>query len=47
MPILATIDEIDAALTRAAHIPHDERIDVWHAIVDTLLDQRLHMAGTP
>ena len=44
MPVLLSIDEVDAALTRAHHIPEDERTELWKSIVDALLDRRTSLA---
>lgn len=45
MPELVTIDEVDAALTRARAIPDAERTEIWHVIVDALLERRTELAG--
>jgi hypothetical protein len=44
VPELDTVDEIDAALARARSVPDDERTELWHAIVDGLLEQRTRLA---
>lgn len=45
MPELVTIDEIDQALARARAVPDDERTEMWHVTVDSLLEQRTELAG--
>lgn len=45
MPVLLSIDEVDAALARANKVPEDERTELWASIVDALLDRRTALAG--
>jgi hypothetical protein len=45
MPVLLSIHEVDDALARAMRFPEDERGDMWHEIVDALLDRRTALAG--
>lgn len=45
MPVLLSIDEVDAALTRANKVHEDERTEMWQGIVDALLDRRAALAG--
>jgi hypothetical protein len=45
VPVLLSIDEVDAALSRANQVPEDERTDMWQGIVDALLDRRAALAG--
>lgn len=45
MPELVTIEEIDQALARARAVPEDERNEMWHVIVDALLERRNELAG--
>ena len=40
MPQLDTVADIDVALHRARSIPENERTELWHAIVNGLLEQR-------
>jgi hypothetical protein len=44
MPVLLSIDEVDAALARANKVPEDERTELWASIVDALLDRRTSLA---
>jgi hypothetical protein len=45
VPELDTLPEIDAALARARAVPEDERTELWHAIVDGLLEQRTKLTS--
>lgn len=45
MPVLLSIDEVDAALTRSLKVPEEDRGALWSAIVDELLDRRAALAG--
>jgi len=41
MPMTLSVDAIDGALQRALAVPESERTEVWHAMVDELLEQRI------
>lgn len=38
--LIDSIEEVDEHLARANAIPEDERTEMWHLIVDQLLDRR-------
>lgn len=45
MPL--TLSDIDEALTHCRAVPEAERGTAWQAYVDSLLEQRVLLAGTP
>lgn len=44
IPVLFSVDEVDAYLARANRIPEDERTSMWHEVMDALLDRRAALA---
>ena len=42
-----TLGEVEEALDHLRAIPTEERGPAWHAYADSLLEQRVLLAGTP
>ncbi len=43
---MPTLAEIEEALDHLRAVPSDERGAAWHAYCDSLLEQRVQLAGT-
>jgi hypothetical protein len=43
---MPTLAEVEEALEHCRAIPAEERGKAWHAYVDSLLEQRVMLAGT-